>query len=131
MADNFDNFMYHKRAFDYLQNTVSVTLGNGYTFVSKPTSPQLRKFRLTFSGYKYYIDGEGKIDRETNKNKNNMAALCDFYEAHNMYEPFVYNDEQFGAVLVRFSAPLKVPKPQGNGYGVVSDFEIELTEVAL
>ena len=131
MADNFDNFMYHKRAFDYLQNTVSVTLGNGYTFVSKPTSPQLRKFHLTFSGYKYYIDKDGKIDHETNKNKNNMAALCDFYEAHNMYEPFIYNDEQFGAVLVRFSAPLKVPKPQGNGYGVVSDFEIELTEVAL
>lgn len=129
MAETFDNFMHHKRSFKYLQNTQSIELGNGYSYISKPISPMLKEFTLKFTGFRYYFNEDGTIDYETNKTLNNMGTLCSFYETMNMYESFVYNDEQFGGVLVRFSEPLSVPETTGP-YGAVSDFEIVLKEVA-
>lgn len=128
MPANFDAFMIHKRKFKYLGNTTSVQLGNGYSYVSKPISPLLKEFQLNFTGFRYYFNQDGTIDYETNKLKNNLGALCQFYEEMNQYTTFIYNDKQFGAVKVRFKEPLDVPSPVGNR-GVVEDFTITLTEV--
>lgn len=124
----FDNFMIHKRRFKYLPNTASVQLGNGYSYVSKPISPMLKELELTFTGYRYYFNQDGTIDYNTNKTKNNLGALCQFYEEMNQYTTFIYNDKQFGPIPVRFKEPLNVPNVVGNR-GVVEDFSITLGEV--
>ena len=72
MAESFDNFMNHKREVEYLQNTQAIELGNGYSYISKPISPLLKKFRLKFTGFRYYFNEDGTIDSQTNKNHNNF-----------------------------------------------------------
>lgn len=130
MALNFDNFMNHRRSFDYISNVVKIDLGGGYSYTSKPISPQLRKLTLSFQGFKYYFNSDGTLDYETNKNKNNIGALCQFYESVNEYQTFIYNDVQFGAMAVRFAEPIKIPSPIVRGNGAVEPFTITLQEVA-
>lgn len=130
MTENFDNFMNHKRDVKYLQNTSSVTLGNGYEFVSSPISPLLKEFTLYFTGFRYYFNDDGSIDYETNKDKNNVGALALFYEQMNMNNMFVYNDPVYGKTMVRFKEPLSLPKTLGP-FAVVSDFSVVLTEVTV
>jgi hypothetical protein len=127
MAANFDNFMNHKREFEYIVNVATIQLGSGYSYTSKPISPQLKKFTLHFSGFRYYFNADGTIDYETNKTLNNLGALCQFYEEMNMYTTFLYNDQQFGEIPVRFAEAMKIPKGVGDR-GVVEDFRIVLQE---
>ena len=122
-------FENHKRNFKYLNNSNSIQLGNGYAFVSKPRSPMLKEFTLTFTGFRYYFDENDNVDKETNANKDNVAALCDFYERHGTYETFIYPDEQFKDVQVRFSEPLEIPQTDGRR-GVVKEFSVTLQEVS-
>lgn len=131
-SETFDNFMNHVRTFKYVQNTTSIDLGNGYSYVSKPISPLLREFTLKFSGFRYYFNEDGTIDYEKNKSHNNVGTLCSFYETVNLWDTFKYNDEQFGTVLVRFAEPLgEIKQMKGSPFGVVEDFSIKLKEVAL
>ncbi len=130
MAETFDNFMNHKRRFKYIQNTNSIDLGNGYKFVSKPNAPLTKEFNLIFEGFRYYFNPDGTIDYEKNKDKNNLGALCKFYEEMNMYGTFIYNDEQFGGVLVRFKEPLPEISTSKQ-FGVADEFTVVLEEVAL
>lgn len=129
MASTFDDFKIHKREFKYLSNVMGIKMGNGYSFMSKPISPMLKEFTLHFTGYRYYFNNDGSIDYETNKNKNNLGALCQFYEEMNQCTTFIYNDSQFGAVNVRFAEPLVIPQTMGNR-AVAEDFTIVLEEVA-
>lgn len=122
-------FENHKRNFKYLNNSDSIQLGNGYSFVAKPRSPILKEFTLTFTGFRYYFDSEGNIDYETNQYKDNVKALCDFYESVGTYQTFIYPDEQFGNVPVRFAEPLEIPQTDGHR-AVVKDFSVTLQEVS-
>ena len=130
MADTFDNFMLHSRSYKYISNVNEISLGSGYSFVSKPTSPQLRELTLSFTGYKYYFNEDGSIDYFKNSKVNNVAALRKFYDEHNQWGEFVYNDPEFGALTVRFKEPFQCPDPILNGNGAVGDFTIILKEVA-
>lgn len=122
-------FENHKRNFKYINNSDSIELGNGYAFVSRPRSPMLKEFTLTFTGFRYYFDENDEIDFETNQYKDNVAALCSFYETMGTYETFIYPDEQFGNVQVRFSEPLEIPQTDGRK-AVVKDFSVTLKEVS-
>lgn len=128
-------FENHKRNFKFLNNSDSIQLGNGYEFVSKPRSPVLKEFTLTFSGFRYYFDSEGNVDHEANKYWDNAAALCDFFagygdqEGVGTYQTFIYPDEQFGNVQVRFADPLEIPQTDGRR-AVVKEFSIRLKEVS-
>lgn len=122
-------FENHKRNFKYINNSDSIELGNGYAFVSKPRSPMLKEFTLTFSGFRYYFDNNNALDYTTNQYKDNVAALCSFYETMGTYQKFIYPDEQFGNVTVRFSEPLEIPQTDGKR-AVVKDFSITLKEVS-
>lgn len=122
-------FENHKRNFKYLPNSNSIELGNGYEFVSKPRSPMLRQFTLTFTGFRYYFDENGNIDKETNAYRDNVAALHEFYESVGTWETFIYPDEQFGNKTVRFSEPMDAPQTDGHR-AVVKDFSITLKEVS-
>lgn len=122
-------FENHKRNFEYLNNSDSIQLGNGYEFVAKPRSPTLKEFTLTFTGFRYYFDSEGNIDAQTNQYWDNAKALCDFYEDMGTYQTFIYPDEQFGNVNVRFAEPLKIPQTDGRR-AVVKEFSVKLKEVS-
>ena len=122
-------FENHKRNFKYLPNTTSVELGNGYEFVSKPRSPTLKQFILTFTGFRYYFNQNEEVDHETNAYKDNAAALCDFYESVGTWDTFIYPDEQFGNVYVRFEEPMEIPQTDGHR-AVVKEFSITLKEVS-
>lgn len=122
-------FENHKRNFKYINNSDTIDLGNGYSFIAKPRSPMLKEFTLTFTGFRYYFDVEGSVDFETNKYKDNVAALCSFYETMGTWQTFIYPDEQFGNVQVRFSEPLEIPQTDGKR-AVVKEFSITLQEVS-
>lgn len=122
-------FENHKRNFRYINNSNSIELGNGYSFIAKPRSPMLKEFTLTFTGFRYYFNDEGEIDYTTNKYKDNVAALCSFYEDHGTWDTFIYPDEQFKNVKVRFSEPMEVPQTDGRR-AVVKDFSVILQEVS-
>lgn len=122
-------FVNHKRNYKYINNSDTIELGNGYSFVSKPRSPMLKEFTLTFTGFRYYYDSNGDLTPELNKYKDNVKALCDFYEAMGTYENFIYPDEQFGNVRVRFKEPLEIPQTVGRR-AVVNDFTVTLAEVS-
>lgn len=122
----FENY---KRNFEYVNNSTSIQLGNGYEFVTKPRSPTLKEFTLTFTGFRYYFDDNGNVDHETNAYKDNIATLCDFYDSVQTYDTFTLYDEQFGSVPVRFKDPLKVPQTDGRR-AVVKEFSITLKEVS-
>lgn len=126
--DTFE-FENHKRNFKYLNNSNSIELGNGYAFVARPRSPMLKEFTLTFAGFRYYFDENGNVDHETNIHRDNVAALCDFYQEHGTWDTFIYPDEQFGNVQVRFSEPLEIPQTDGRR-AVVKEFSVTLTEVS-
>jgi len=122
-------FENHKRNFEYLPNSNSIELGNGYEFVSKPRSPTLKKFTLTFTGFRYYFNENDEVDHETNAYKDNVAALCDFYESVGTWDTFIYPDEQFGNVTVRFEEPMQVPQTDGHR-AVAKEFSLTLKEVS-
>lgn len=130
MADTFDNFMLHSRSYKYISNVNEISLGSGYSFLSKPTSPQLRELVLNFTGYKYYFNNDGSIDYFKNNKINNVAALRKFYDEHNQWATFIYNDVEFGALNVRFKEPFECPEPILKANGTVSNFTITLIEVA-
>lgn len=122
-------FENHKRNFKYVNNSDSIDLGNGYAFTAKPRSPMLKEFTLTFTGFRYYFNIDDTIDFLTNEYKDNAAALCSFYETVGTWQTFIYPDEQFGNVQVRFLEPLEIPQTDGRR-AVVKDFSIYLKEVS-
>ena len=122
-------FENHKRNFKYVNNSDSIDLGNGYAFTAKPRSPMLKEFTLTFTGFRYYFNIDNTVDFLTNEYKDNVAALCSFYETVGTWQTFIYPDEQFGNVQVRFAEPLEIPQTDGRR-AVVKDFSIFLKEVS-
>ena len=130
--DKFDNFMMHLVKVDYQPNGFSVSFGGGYSFDSDGGYPPLKKFTLTFRGYRYYtkiVNGVEVVDHEKNANINNMAALEDFYLSHLTYKNFEYNSPVYGKVIVRFSEPLSIPEGYESGHGILKDFNVILKEV--
>lgn len=130
--ETFDNFMLHKVKVDYLPQGFTVDLGDGYSFDTGGEYPALKRFTLTFVGYKYYlktVNDVEVIDNETNIDKNNMGALEQFYLRHLNYKNFIYNSPVYGKVFVRFASPLSIPEGVESGHGVVKDFNLVLKEV--
>lgn len=130
--ENLDNFMMHLVKAEYQPNGFSVNFGGGYSFDTDGGYPPLKKFTLTFKGYRYYtkiVNGVEVVDHEKNKDKNNMAALEDFYLRHLTYKNFEYNSPIYGKVIVRFSEPLSIPEGYESGHGVLKDFNVILKEV--
>lgn len=127
--ENFDNFMLHKVKVEYQPNGFSVQFGGGYSFDTDGGYPPLKKFSLTFKGYQYYMTKEGLVDKEKNKNINNLGALEDFYMSHLTHKAFIYNHPVYGPVTVKFAEPLVIPEGITNGHGVVEELNITLKEV--
>jgi phage-related protein len=130
--ENFDDFMIHKVKTAYQPNGFSVNFGGGYSFDTDGGYPPLKRFTLTFEGYMYYmklVNGVEVVDKEKNKNINNLGALEDFYLRHLTHKTFEYNSPVYGKVYVRFAEPLNIPEGITNGHGLVEKFDVTLKEV--
>lgn len=130
--ENFDNFMIHQVKTDYQSNGFTVNFGGGYSFDTDGGYPPLKRFTLTFEGYKYYmkkVNGVEVVDTETNQSINNLGALEAFYLQHLSHKTFEYNSPVYGRVYVRFAEPLVIPYGIKSGNGVVDKFEVVLKEV--
>lgn len=130
--ETFDDFMLHIVKVDYQPNGFSVNMGGGYSFDTDGGYPPLKKFTLTFKGYRYYmkiVNDTEVVDTEKNESINNFGALEAFYLRHLTYKNFIYNSPIYGKVYVRFAEPLSVPEGIESGYGVLKEFNIVLKEV--
>lgn len=127
--DTFDNFMLHKVSTKYYSTGFSVDLGNGYSFATDGKAPPIRELTLDFTGYKWYLNSEGEIDPEVNKNINNMGALRDFFLSHLTHKQFIYNHPSDGEIYVRFKEPLSIPKAKPDSGGIVEDFQVTLIQM--
>lgn len=127
--DNFDDFMVHTCTLEYISQGFTVDMGDGYTFATDGRSPIIRKLSLTFTGYKWYMTEDGKVDTETNKNINNVGALRDFWLEHLTHKQFIYRHPTEGDLKVRFYEPLKIPELRAVGFSVVKDFKVELIQM--
>ena len=127
--DTFDNFMAHKCSLEYISQGFTVDMGDGYTFATDGKSPVIRKLKLTFTGYRWYMNEDGSVDVETNKHINNVGAFRDFWLAHLTHKQFIYKHPTEGNLNVRFSQPVIIPELKYPGFSVVSDFNVELIQM--
>jgi len=120
------DFPYHRVQDTYPTSSTVVQFGGGYQFATKPRGPDQIIFKLHYKAMWFYERGPGAVDRMINP-KINMQRLIDFYEAHRLYEPFLYPHPTRGLVTVRFSKPLDVPKGIEGGNGQTESFQLEFT----
>lgn len=119
------NFPYHRSELRYPEDSAVVRFGKGYEFASRPDAPPQLRFLLHFPTMKFFVTAGGAIDRTTQP-QINLAKLMDFYEAHRLYEKFIYPSPIKGNVVVRFATPLDIV-PLAGGGGACEPFTLELT----
>lgn len=124
--ETFD-FPLHVVEDQYPESSATVRFGGGYQFASKPRGPDQITFKLSFDAMWFYESSPGVVDATVNP-KINMQVLIDFYEAHRLYQPFIYPHPTRGNVVVRFAKPLAVPKGVKKGNGVLEAFQVELIQ---
>lgn len=110
------------------RDPVSVVTMNGWTFTAKPTTPYVRRFKLTLHGLRWLLTGVGIYDATTTPTIN-AAALEAFYKAHEGWDPFYWQHPHIAApLLVRFASPVTVPAAMPNSGGWIEPLEIDLIE---
>lgn len=122
--------------FDFVPNThvaeeippdePTATTMNGWDFVAKPSVPYRRKFKVTLSGMRWYLNRAQNSLDVTKDSLNNAGRLLAFYQQNRKWDTFIYHHEYLGAITCRFNAPVTIPKAMPNSNGLVPDFEIEL-----
>ena len=127
--ENFDDFMYHLVKTEYQTTGFNANFGGGYSYNTDGEYPPLRKFTLTFKGYKYYIKADNTLDKEKNASINNLGRLEDFFLRHLTHKNFEYTHPVYGKKTVRFGKPLIIPEGLSGGGGAVPSFEVTLQEV--
>lgn len=125
--EDFD-FPYHKFETINPESGTRIQFGNSYVFTAEPDASDQRRFKLYFTGMKFFTDGSGDVDATQNPQRN-MKALIDFYQDHKLHESFNYTHPVYGELVVKFYKPLPEPKGVTGGTGVVEDFEVELLEI--
>lgn len=123
--DTFD--FYHTVRTVYPDNSARVTFGGAYEFVSRPNSPDQRIFVLNFSSMKFFFNGDDTLNAAVNT-KFNYKTFRNFYEAHRLWDKFIYPHPEFGNIVVRFHKPLEDPEWFEGGNGASKSFQIELIE---
>lgn len=116
---------YYDVEIEYPDNSNLIPLGGNYTMAFQSVGLDLRTFKLTCSGLKYFIDYNDQIE-VSSVSEQNMALLELFYLKHRLSSRFKF--EYMGEELfVRFQEPLGIPKIDGNT-GVISTLELTLIE---
>jgi hypothetical protein len=119
------NFPYHSVVDKYPESSVVVQFGRGYRFVSKPKGPDQINFILSFPAMWFFVDPVTKVVLNSPEPKRNMQRLIEFYEAHRLYDKFIYPHTRRGNQVVRFLRPLEVPEVEPDSYGKTTSFKLE------
>lgn len=119
------NFPLHHCTHEYPQGD-SVKFGGGYTFAAAPVLPLERTFILEFEGLFWYK--QGGVWSSTPNPTRNMLKLDEFYRYHTLFRSFIYPHEVFGNVVVKFKAPLKIPKTRPGGSNLTEPFQLTFVE---
>jgi hypothetical protein len=107
----------------------SVVTMNGWQFTSKPTTPYVRRFKVTLHGLRWILNAAtGLYDAATTPTIN-AKALEDFYKAHEQWNSFTWQHPHISAPLtLRFAAPLTVPEALPNSGGWLGPLEVMFIE---
>jgi hypothetical protein len=111
------------------ENSNVISMG-GWLFSARPTSPMQRKFRLRLHGLRWYLNGDDTYDESSNTSIN-ARALEQFYEDHEMWNPFVFPHPHLGDIVCYFASPVTVPAAIPDGNGWLEPLEITLVEAGL
>lgn len=110
---------------EYPDNSSLIPLGNNYTTTFYSVAKDLRTFKLTCSGLRYFVDRNDNLEISSCPDQN-MALLEMFYLKYRLSKHF--NLEFMGEIIsVRFKEPISIPKVNGNT-GLISDIELTLIE---
>ena len=124
--DTFD-FPFHKTRTQYPNSGDSMQLGNSYESVTKPSAPDQRLFVLNFAAMRYFHNSDGSVNNSVSPQVN-YKKFQEFYEAHKLWDAFIYPHPVHGNLVVRFATPLADPEGLTGGDGVTGPFEIQLRE---
>tara|TARA_X000001388_G_scaffold52616_5_gene38382 strand:+ start:21513 stop:21899 length:387 start_codon:yes stop_codon:yes gene_type:complete len=122
------DFPYHKVSYSYRERSSRITLGNDWEYVTKPSTPVSRLFKLSFEAMKSFETPQTLSPMER---RYSIDHLDDFYQRHELWSEFLYNHHRFGNVVVRFDSPLQVPEGYTEGDGVSLPFIVTLREIPL
>jgi hypothetical protein len=121
-------FTYFTHTVGYPENSQKIAFGRGYTFVSQPSGPPQRTFKLDLEGMRWHLLNDGGYDLEANRPLN-LGRLQAFYRDVELWKPFIWEHPIEGPLLVRFARPLSIPKQKKGGGGLVDVFEVEFIEI--
>lgn len=121
------NFPMHSRSVEYPQTGINVQMGGGHLFSMASAGAQQRVLVLTFEALQFFFTN-GKVDASIMP-PINLYRLELFYQEHLLHKNFVYPDEVYGELVVRFAKPFKIPKGEAGGMGVYKGIELTLIEV--
>jgi hypothetical protein len=108
---------------------VQVVSFNGWQFTAKPTTPYQRRFKVTLHGMKWFLNSATGVYDSTTTPTINARALELFYQAHEGWDPFLWQHPHIATPLtVRFGAPVVVPEALPNSGGRCAPLEINLIE---
>lgn len=125
--DTFD-YPFHEVETENPESGFRGQFGNNYIFTTPPTDPDQRKFTLKFPMMMFFTDSNGTIDAGREP-QFNMKHLINFYQAHKLWDTFLYNHPVHGTLEVKFDKPLKEPAVIKNGNGATKEFEVNLIEM--
>jgi hypothetical protein len=102
---------------------------NGWQFTAKPTTPYVRKFKVMLHGLRWLMSSGNGVYDSTTTPTINARALELFYQAHEGWDPFLWQHPHISSPLtVRFAAPVNVPEGLPNSGGWISPVEITFIE---
>lgn len=104
----------------------SVMSLNGWQFSAKPAVPYQRKFKVTLHGLRWFLDPDTDLYDSFTEPDINAHNLELFYSRHETWNPFNWTHPHLGPLVVRFAAPVSVPKGKENSGGFIDAFEITL-----
>lgn len=107
-----------------------LTLGKGHQVGVKPLLPIQRTHVLEFSALKWFQDVDGTFVNDATPTQN-ILALIEFYERHQMWKRFIFVHEVYGSMIVRFKEPFSPPKALPGGTGWTAPFELTFIEQVL
>jgi hypothetical protein len=100
---------------------------NGWAFVSKPQIPYQRRFKVTLHGMRWIMNSDGTYDVTTTPNTN-ARALEVFYQAHLIWDNFLFGHPHLGNLTCRFATAVTVPASPARNAGFLDPLEIMLVE---
>ena len=121
------NFPFHTCTVRYPKRGAQVQLGGSYTYAVKSAAPVARTFQLSMDVMKWHKNASG-ILTPLIQPQENVMALDNFYQEHELHQDFIYPHELYGNVVVKFGEALEIPPAKRDSFGSVFGISITLLQ---